>query len=185
MYRFLLAMVNGQSKTPDDFLSSLIIRAEEGSPLFLAYNAVECAYGTKKTKQYHCIPEPAQAYSIALSSICCALQDRERHKSDSTLLAAWLLGLYEVCSEMYIDKCKESLQNHFADIRHMQLILGTQDATSLQAASSGWNIHNQGLTELVRVRGEEQFKRQDGRNLFWVVFNTIVSVCQKKKLAFP
>jgi hypothetical protein len=38
-----------------------------------------------------------------------------------------------------------------------------------------WDSHNHGLIQLIRLRGLEQFRRQDGRNLFCVVFNNLVS----------
>jgi hypothetical protein len=54
-------------------------------------------------------------------------------------------------------------------------MLGTRNERSPQAVSKAWDIHSQGLAELVQLRGPEQFARKDGRDLFWVVFNTIVS----------
>lgn len=59
-----------------------------------------------------------------------------------------------------------------------QLLLSTQKDTTdttPSVASSGWELHTQGLIALVRARGLQQFSRQDGRNIFWVVFTTIVS----------
>jgi hypothetical protein len=51
----------------------------------------------------------------------------------------------------------------------------TQNDTPPSVASSGWELHSQGLVALVRVRGPQQFARQEGRNIFWVIFTTIVS----------
>jgi hypothetical protein len=32
------------------------------------------------------------------------------------------------------------------------------------------------LTELIRLGGTGRFARRDGRNVFWIVFNTVVSL---------
>jgi hypothetical protein len=53
----------------------------------------------------------------------------------------------------------------------LQLLLSAQDSAN---AFSKWDIHNQGLIELIRQRGRDQFRRQDGRNLFFTVYNTMV-----------
>jgi hypothetical protein len=58
---------------------------------------------------------------------------------------------------------------------HIQLMLGTRNERSPRTMSKAWDIHSQGLAELVQLRGPEQFARKEGRDLFWVVFNTIVS----------
>lgn len=42
--------------------------------------------------------------------------------------------------------------------------------------SSEWDIHSQGMIKLILLRGAQQFARHDGRNLFWVVINTVVSL---------
>jgi hypothetical protein len=47
---------------------------------------------------------------------------------------------------------------------------------------SVWDIHNQGLIELIRLRGLEQFKSEDGRNLFCIIFNTMVSLSRPRCL---
>ena len=62
---------------------------------------------------------------------------------------------------------------NYIDIFVDKLLTDTPDSGYTLA---GWDIHNQGLIEIIRLRGLEQFKYQNGRNLFYIVFNTMVSL---------
>ncbi|QKX63045.1 uncharacterized protein TRUGW13939_10213 [Talaromyces rugulosus] len=144
IYKFSFGIANGQLQGLPDFISSLVDRVEEGSALSLAYRAAGSAYLAKNLDQD--MSKAIHDYNNALSVIQNELEDSE--KTDGTVLAVWLLVVYE-------------------------LMLSTRNDTPHSVASSGWELHSQGLVALVRVRGPQQFSRQDGRNIFWVIFTTI------------
>lgn len=58
----------------------------------------------------------------------------------------------------------------------MKLLLGAREGVNAAAEYSGWDIHSRALTELIRLGGTERFARRDGRNVFWIVYNTVVSL---------
>lgn len=96
IYKFSFGIVNGQSQGLQDFISSLVDKVEEESTLSLAYRAAESVYLAKNTDQD--MSKPMQAYNNAVSAITKELEDSE--KSDDTILAVWLLGVYEVCCKL-------------------------------------------------------------------------------------
>lgn len=51
-------------------------------------------------------------------------------------------------------------------------MLGNTDHTG----PSGWHIHSQGMLELLRQRDIEWLAQRDGRNIFWIILNTVVSL---------
>lgn len=79
-------------KTVPDVLS----KAEEQSALYQACNAVACAYMASITRTSKAASDRTKAYGFALMATRSAIQNPQRCKSDNTLLAVWLLGLYEV-----------------------------------------------------------------------------------------
>ncbi|KAH8698395.1 hypothetical protein BGW36DRAFT_293631 [Talaromyces proteolyticus] len=125
----------------------LLSRAEEGSATYLAAYAVGCAYLASMDHSNTALSRHIKAYAKAVSAMNLALRDAEQVRSDSTLLGVWLLGLYE-------------------------LVVATPEKAH---KTYSWDIHNQGLLQLIRVRGLEQFQDQDGRNLFCIIFNNLVS----------
>ncbi|RFU34116.1 hypothetical protein B7463_g2194, partial [Scytalidium lignicola] len=123
-------------------------KAEEGSPLYLACNAVGCAYIANSTQYPSHLPDQSKAYRTALNAVYSALSDPQRCKSDNTILGVWLLALYE-------------------------LLLDARSGAKVGPPSSGWDIHSRGMAELIRLRGPDRFTTREGRNLFWIVFNTV------------
>lgn len=71
-------------------------RAEEGSALHQACVAVGSAYMVNIIRSPNTTVDRAKAYGTALTVIHSAIMDPQQRKSDDTLLAIWLLGLYEV-----------------------------------------------------------------------------------------
>lgn len=71
-------------------------KAEEGSPLYHACNALGHAYLGNLAWSPKAISNQSEAYGTALAILNAALQDPQQWKSDNTLLGVWLLGLYEV-----------------------------------------------------------------------------------------
>lgn len=61
--------------------------------------------------------------------------------------------------------------------------MGTQNETNTVLGPSGLEIHRQGLIELLRLRGLEHYAREDGQNLSWVIFHTVVSTASSRLLS--
>ncbi|KAJ5445006.1 hypothetical protein N7491_001088 [Penicillium cf. griseofulvum] len=135
------------AKSIYDTVPDVLSKAEEESALYQACNAVACAYMANITRTSKATSDRAKTYGIALMAIRSTIQNPQQCKSDNTLLAIWLLGLYE-------------------------LLLGTRNDTE-PVATPGWQIHNQVLSEMIRLRGSEQFTTRNGRNLFVVIFSNV------------
>jgi hypothetical protein len=93
IYKFSFGIANGQLQGVPDFISSLVDRVGEGSALSLAYRATGSAYLAKNSDQD--MSKAIHDYNNALSAIQNELEDSE--KTDGTVLAVWLLSVYEVC----------------------------------------------------------------------------------------
>jgi hypothetical protein len=76
----------------------LLQRAETDSVLYLACHAVGYAYLANKSQTPGTKLSHQSRYGKALYALRLALLDPELQKQDSTLLAVWLLGFYEVRS---------------------------------------------------------------------------------------
>ncbi|KAJ5373600.1 hypothetical protein N7517_005606 [Penicillium concentricum] len=144
-FRLSFKMAKSIYNTFPDVLS----KAEEKSALYQACNAVAYAYVANITRTSKATSDRAKAYGFALMALRSAVQDSQLYKNDNTLLAIWLLGLYE-------------------------LLLGAQNGTD-PVTTPGWHIHNQVLSELIRLRGSEQFTTRKGRNLFIIIFNNVAT----------
>ncbi|KAJ5208137.1 hypothetical protein N7449_002516 [Penicillium cf. viridicatum] len=135
------------SKDIFNAIPDVLSKAEEKSALYQACNAVARAYMASITRTSKATSDRAKAYGSALMATRSAIQDPQRCKSDNTLLAVWLLGLYE-------------------------LLLGIRKGTE-PVATPGWQFHNQVLSKLIRLRGSEQFTTRSGRNLFVIIFTNV------------
>ncbi|KAH6695287.1 hypothetical protein F5X68DRAFT_29534 [Plectosphaerella plurivora] len=93
--------------------------------------------------------ESEQCLSAALSSVARVIRDPCRATSDTTIMAVWLLGMYE-------------------------LQIGGIDAG--RNVVTAWHVHSNGLSSLLLTRGSQQFFTSHGRNIFWSVFTIIVSL---------
>ncbi|KAH7367099.1 hypothetical protein B0T11DRAFT_50364 [Plectosphaerella cucumerina] len=94
--------------------------------------------------------ETEQCLSTALSNVATSIRDPSRATSDTTIMAVWLLGMYE-------------------------LQIGGVDGG--QNAMTAWNVHSNGLSSLLLTRGTQQFFTAHGRNIFWSVFTIIQINC--------
>ncbi|CRK17375.1 hypothetical protein BN1708_012035 [Verticillium longisporum] len=92
--------------------------------------------------------ETALHLGNTLRSVALAIQDRDKGTSDGTILAVWILGMYEL------------------------QIGGISGQSSRKSA---WHVHLEGLLSLLRARGKAQFYTPFGRYIFWCVFMTLVS----------
>lgn len=71
-------------------------KAEKGSALYQACIAVGSAYMVNIIRSPKTTVDRAKAYGNALTVIYSAIMDPQQCRTDGTLLAVWLLGLYEV-----------------------------------------------------------------------------------------
>jgi hypothetical protein len=78
--------------SPFDLLQSV----ESGSLLYLASHAVGSAYFANKTRSPNFTSIHQRLYGQSLRVLKEALQDSQIRKEDSTFMAVWFLGLYEV-----------------------------------------------------------------------------------------
>lgn len=90
------------SKSIFNAIPDVLSKAEEKSALYQACNAVARAYMATITRTSKATSDRAKAYGSALMATRSAIQDPQRCKSDNTLLAVWLLGLYEVRFDVFI-----------------------------------------------------------------------------------
>lgn len=90
------------SKSIFNAIPDVLSKAEEKSALYQACNAVARAYMATITRTSKATSDRAKAYGFALMATRSAIQDPQRCKSDNTLLAVWLLGLYEVRFDVFI-----------------------------------------------------------------------------------
>ncbi|KAG7144225.1 hypothetical protein HYQ46_007030 [Verticillium longisporum] len=102
--------------------------------------------------------ETALHLGNTLRSVALAIQDRDKGTSDGTILAVWILGMYEL------------------------QIGGISGQSSRKSA---WHVHLEGLLSLLRARGKAQFYTPFGRYIFWCVFMTLQTGCLMANEACP
>ncbi|KAJ6184745.1 hypothetical protein N7519_006046 [Penicillium mononematosum] len=164
MNKFLFDM----AKSVYNAIPCVISKAHERSALYLVCNAVGFAYMANAHRSLDTAINRSRAYGAALAAIHSAVRGPQQCKSDDTLLGVWLLSLYEV---RHGSQRLSGLR--FTDTHAMKLLLGARESVNPVAKYSGWDIHSRGLIELIRLGGTERFARRDGRNVFWIVFNTV------------
>ncbi len=100
-------------------------------------------------------------YTSALHTINAALRDPEEAKTDQTLGAVMLLGLFEVC-------------RFISNIAF--LIANDQTNTcSTPRSMSAWTRHIRGASSLVQLRGKQQLQHRAGHELFIQLRTQVVS----------
>jgi hypothetical protein len=167
MNKFLFDM----AKSVYNAIPCVISKAHERSALYLVCNAVGFAYMANANRSLDTAINRSRAYGTALAAVRSAVRGPQQCKSDDTLLGVWLLSLYEV---RHGSQRLSGLR--FTDTHAMKLLLGARESANPVAEYSGWDIHSRALTELIRLGGTGRFARRDGRNVFWIVFNTVVSL---------
>ena len=74
----------------------IISSTQEGSPVYAVCDAVACAYIASTVGSAAAVVQRTRAYGSALRAVNAALADPAQCKNDSTLLAVWMLVVYEV-----------------------------------------------------------------------------------------
>ncbi|KAH8705978.1 hypothetical protein BGW36DRAFT_422503 [Talaromyces proteolyticus] len=121
---------------------------ESGSLLDLASHAVGSAYLANKTRSPNFKATHQRLYGKALRVLHVVLQDPKLQKQDSTLLAVWLLCLYE-------------------------LMTGSSISDELGPGPLSWDIHSRALESFLKLRGCDQFSSKTGCQLFQLIYHTI------------
>ncbi|KAI1616928.1 hypothetical protein EDD36DRAFT_149315 [Exophiala viscosa] len=133
------------------FLPDMVVELGRDSPVGLACQAISWAFLTNRTRAPEAVSKRTMTYGQALTMTNVALRDPSLQARDDTLASVWLLSLYE-------------------------LLVGSS-TTQLHVGPATWNLHTQGLTSLLRLRGHMRFNSVAGRNLFWLVYSSIQVRC--------
>lgn len=140
-------------------ISNILSQNEHESPLYKAFEAVACTFLARTNPSKNALAHRIRAYRNALTAVNSTLRDSQNCRTNTTLLSVWVLGLYEVRSGTHMSEC--SLANR------VQFLADPMNA--------GWHIHSQGLINLFRLRGSENYATEDGRYLYLLFFNSFVS----------
>ena len=81
---------------PLDGLPELVQDPDPNLPLNSAIDAVVLAFWQNRHGCVAGIPTPSTMYTVALKGLNAALTSPKYYKRDETLLAIWVLGMYEV-----------------------------------------------------------------------------------------
>ncbi|KAE8379709.1 hypothetical protein BDV26DRAFT_156031 [Aspergillus bertholletiae] len=130
-----------------DFLPPLLERADPESTLYQVCNAISSAYFANLARSDSIGLRHRKIYGRALQSLATDVSDVEKQRQDSTLVAVWLLCLYE-------------------------LVVGTTSQES-QLEPRGWNTHGNAMIGLLRLRGQNQFQTKTGCQLFQIAYPII------------
>ncbi|CAI4218423.1 unnamed protein product [Parascedosporium putredinis] len=86
-------------------------------------------------------------YCRSVMAVRNALSDEGKRREDETLVAVWLLSLYEVTR-------------------------GTPDPQG-GPTPAAWEIHTDGILGILRARGPHQLATEQGRRIFWAMFTLV------------
>jgi hypothetical protein len=101
-------------------------------------------------------------YTSALWQVGTQLRDNGKAKSDQTLIAVMLLGLYEVRIKTYSQRKGEAN------------FIQTNTCNSWQSMES-WTKHVNGAAALMNIRGKNQLQTQVGHHIFAHLRSQVVS----------
>ncbi|KAE8405416.1 hypothetical protein BDV37DRAFT_281823 [Aspergillus pseudonomiae] len=130
-----------------DFLPQLFERADAKSTLHKVCNAVASACFDNRSRSDSMGFSHKKLYVKALQSLSNDISHVEKQKQDQTLVAVWLLCLYE-------------------------LLVGAPSHKS-QLEPRGWNAHGEAMLGLLRLRGQNQFLTKTGCQLFQIAYPII------------
>ncbi|OGM49366.1 hypothetical protein ABOM_003506 [Aspergillus bombycis] len=130
-----------------DFLPQLLEHTDSTSTLHKVCNAVASASFTNRSRPDSTGFGHRKLYAKALQSLSNDVSHVEKQKQDQTLVAVWLLCLYE-------------------------LLVGAPSQKS-QQEPRGWNAHGEAMIGLLRLRGQNQFLTKTGCQLFQIAYPII------------
>jgi len=137
------------------YLPLLYNDARTDCPLYEVVHAASTATLARETHEQSFMETARKHYAKALALTNGALRNSSTAVKDSTLASVILLSVFEAI---------------VWDGYH---------------TPSNWTIHTRGALALVKMRGEEQFRTETGRQLFWQVRNRIFSGCIQRHERVP
>ncbi|KAK5732023.1 hypothetical protein LTR17_010859 [Elasticomyces elasticus] len=146
-----------------EFLPSMYLEADAGSSLPKAVHAVALMHTYNLGSHLEVKYSAQQWYGDALHSINEVLQDPMKRLNDDSLLAIWLIGLYEVGAPSTVLLATSLIVTS-------QLIAG--DLQQVIEKSSTFTSHVKGMTTLLQVRGAQKFRTRRARSVFFLVLGT-------------
>ncbi|KAJ5697119.1 hypothetical protein N7488_010803 [Penicillium malachiteum] len=126
---------------------NLLYNIDPNSALHLVCQAVGYVYHANQTNSRKSTVTHRQMYGNALRALQDDINDVEKQKEDSILLAVWLACLYE-------------------------LMLGDASCDPSEGPLN-WDIHSRALGQLLKLRGSQQFKTKTGCQLFQLTYHNI------------
>lgn len=162
---FILVPRQGSTRGFMDYLLPLMKSEAQNSHLQHAFNACSLAHlGNRVRSTSEDIPDKALSeYTKALAATHTALKDPEASKTDGTLAAVLLLGLYEVSLRPIV--CK---MTRFLAVL-TQNFPSAQNITAKEMGMFSWGSHIEGAISLVKQRGRKQLRTKTGLLLFIAV----------------
>lgn len=127
------------------FLPKLLSASGPDSYLYAAMRSVATVNFANRSRTVDMHGMVELEYARAVSRVTAALADPQEYLKDETLVAVWLLGVRE--------------------------LLAAVDATYTRAA---YQTHVDGTLMLLRLRGDEQFSRPEGRHLYATFLSAMV-----------
>ena len=152
----------GFSPPPLSCVPAIYKQASENSALPAIIASIGMASISKLKKSPEIMIQARQKHMSVLRLINSSLQDPETAKMDQTLVAVFLLGLFEVRNRL--------------DGRRIDALINVQTvAGSSQESMDSWANHIIGATTLIHIRGRDQLQSDIGRRLFRFLRLQIVS----------
>lgn len=128
---------------------------DSSGPLLASMKAVGIAGTSTQAQDPSLMAEARKQYSTAIKQVNAALQSPRDVKKDSTLLAIYILGIFETTSGCV----KRSVDD--------------------------WATHVNGSATLLKIRGPQQLRTYDGIRLFMQVGLNIINSCLRLGIDLP
>ncbi|TID05034.1 hypothetical protein CH35J_003006 [Colletotrichum higginsianum] len=138
-----------------DFLPGLFRGVGQDHCLRLAAHVFTRAYVINRFRPQTDYRELSMFLGNALASVQNAIMSPSTCTSDSTIIAVWLLGNYELM---------------MGGLERRSFVT-SQDRG--YAPETPWHIHGSGILSLMRARGDRQLYTKAGRQIFWTMHNMI------------
>ncbi|RMZ80369.1 hypothetical protein DV738_g2831, partial [Chaetothyriales sp. CBS 135597] len=143
-----------------DFVPLILRRAPADSPVCLAAAAVSRLTLADQYSGTDVRLQSGHEYSNAITSTMASLKNREVATQDATVVAVWLLGLYEAIN---------SVMNHGRTTsRHPSAALRAAQTRSDDIEFQSHISHIRGAMHLLRLRGTSQFSHPQSEKIFRV-----------------
>ncbi|OQU98387.1 hypothetical protein CLAIMM_04182 [Cladophialophora immunda] len=164
-----------------NFLSSMVSEAGPDSSIVLACRAIGHAFLTRKNDRPETRSMRVETYGQALKATNEALEDPVTQMQDETLASVWLLSLYEDPRLCALLECNLKILLIVSPGKGHQPLNFSPHTHGI----GSWIVHTQGLVGLLRLRGISHFSTPLGRDLFWLIYNSIQVRCFITNMGSP